>query len=53
MLFRSDDYGQTFMNQESKLRAGFRLDPNIYRFSSDNRLVSSVLMHTYNDDTHC
>ena len=43
-ICRSDDYGQTFVSQASKLRGGFLLNPNIYRFPSDNRIVSSQLL---------
>ena len=38
---RSDDYGLTFTDQASKLGSGFVLNPNIYRFSSNNKIVSS------------
>lgn len=39
-VYRSHDYGLTFKDQADKLRAGFVLNPTIYRFLSDNTIVS-------------
>ena len=43
IYYRSDDYGVTFTDQANKLASGFVLNPNIYRFSSNNKIVSMLL----------